>query len=113
MGRKMILIIGGAYQGKTEYAKEHFDGEYEIWNQYHERVRQQLLEQKDPLEEAKRAFKGQDKLIIISDEVGYGLVPIEAFERSYREAVGRGNCFFAKEATQVIRVVCGVGKRIK
>ena len=25
MGRKMILIIGGSYQGKTEYAKEHFE----------------------------------------------------------------------------------------
>lgn len=65
------------------------------------------------MEEAKRKFSGQDKLIIISNEVGYGLVPVEAFEREYRETVGRVNCFFAGEAEQVIRVVSGIGKRIK
>ena len=50
----MILIIGGAYQGKTEYAKEHFKG-YEIKNQYHETVRKQMLEGMDPAEEIGRA----------------------------------------------------------
>lgn len=28
-------------------------------------------------------------LILVSDEVGYGVVPIDAFDRAYREAVGR------------------------
>ena len=109
----MILIIGGAYQGKTQYAKEHFDKDYTIWNHYHETVRQQLMDKKNPVDEAERKLSGQDRLIIISNEVGYGLVPMEAFEREYREAVGRVNCFFAREAEQVIRVVSGIGKRIK
>lgn len=109
----MILIIGGAYQGKTQYAKEHFDKNYTIWNHYHETVRQQLLDKKNPVDEAERKLFGQDKLIIISNEVGYGLVPVETFEREYREAVGRVNCFFAKEAEQVIRVVGGIGNRIR
>lgn len=113
MGMKMILVVGGAYQGKTEYVKEHFGEDYEIWNQYHETVRQQLLDGKNPLEEAKKNFDGQQKLVIVSDEVGYGLVPVDAFERRYRETVGRVNCFFAGEAEKVIRVVCGVGTRIK
>ena len=107
----MILIIGGAYQGKTEYAKEHFKG-YKIKNQYHETVRKQMLEGMDPAEEAEKYLSGKDKLVIISDEIGYGLVPIDAFERKYREEAGRVNCFFARKAEQVIRVVCGIGTRI-
>jgi len=113
MTKNMILIIGGAYQGKTQYVKEHFGEEYALWNHYHETVRQQLIDKKNPMEEAKKKLQGQDKLVIISNEVGYGLVPMEASEREYREAVGRVNCFFAKEAQQVIRVICGIGKRIK
>lgn len=107
----MILIIGGAYQGKTEYAKEHFKG-YEIKNQYHETVRKQMLEGMNPAEEAEKYLSGKDKLVIISDEIGYGLVPTDAFERKYREEAGRVNCFFARKAEQVIRVVCGIGTQI-
>ncbi len=109
----MIFIIGGAYQGKTQYAMENFGEGYVVWNHYHETVRQQLLDKKNPLEEAERRLQGEDKLIIISDEVGYGLVPVEAFEREYREAVGRVGCFLAGKAEQVIRVVSGIGQRIK
>ncbi|MFR1299013.1 MAG: bifunctional adenosylcobinamide kinase/adenosylcobinamide-phosphate guanylyltransferase [Blautia massiliensis (ex Durand et al. 2017)] len=28
-------------------------------------------------------------MILVSEEVGYGIVPADAFERQYREAVGR------------------------
>lgn len=109
----MILIIGGAYQGKTAYAKTHFGNEYTIVNSYHLTVKEQLKEGKDPFKEASALLKGNDKCVIISDEVGYGLVPVDAFEREYREAVGRVNCYFAKEAEQVIRVICGIGTKIK
>jgi adenosylcobinamide kinase/adenosylcobinamide-phosphate guanylyltransferase len=109
----MILIIGGAYQGKTEYAQEAFGAEHEIVNQYHEVVRRQLLDGENPEKQAERLLGEKKDIVIISDEVGYGLVPVDSFERAYREAVGRVNCFFAKQAEQVIRVVCGVGTRIK
>lgn len=109
----MILIIGGACQGKTEYAKAHFGGEYTIVKDYHLRVKRQLKGGQDPLREASEFLNGNDKCVIISDEVGYGLVPVDAFERKYREAVGRVNCYFAKEAEQVIRVICGIGTKIK
>ncbi len=108
----MILIVGGAYQGKTEYAREHFKG-YEIENHYHEIVRTQLTEGKNPLEEAENYLDGREKLVIISDETGYGLVPVDAFERRCREETGRVNCFLAKKAEKVIRVVCGIGTQIK
>lgn len=109
---KMILIVGGAYQGKTEYAREHFKG-YEIKNCYHEVVRKQLAEGKNPTEEAEKYLEGREKLVIISDETGYGLVPVDAFERKCREETGRVNCFLAGKAEKVIRVVCGIGTQIK
>lgn len=109
----MIFIIGGAYQGKTEYVSRHFGEEYRVVNQYHQIIRNQLMQGLSPLEEAEMLLQNEDKLVIISDEVGYGLVPVDAFEREYRELCGRVSCYLADKAEQVIRVVCGVGMQIK
>lgn len=109
----MVLIIGGACQGKTAYAQEHFKTEYPIIDEYHLKVREQLKEGKDPLKEAEILLGEKENCVIISNEVGYGLVPIDAFERAYREAVGRVNCYLAEKASQVIRIVCGIGMNIK
>lgn len=109
----MILIIGGACQGKTTYAKEHFEKKYTIIDEYHMRVREQLIEGKDPLKEAEVLLTEKEDCVIISNEVGYGLVPVEAFEREYREAVGRVNCYLAEKAGRVIRIVCGIGTKLK
>lgn len=51
--------------------------------------------------------------ILITDEIGYGIVPLDPFERAYREAVGRICCVLAAEAQEVWRVVAGIGMRIK
>ena len=34
-------------------------------------------------------------------------------DREWRETVGRTCCYIAKKADEVVRVVCGVGNRIK
>ncbi len=111
----MIFITGGAYQGKGSYAREHFPQGYRVVNGYHALVRRQLEEGRDPLREAGRLLEegGAERLIVISDEVGCGVVPVDAFERRYREAAGRVSCYLAERAEQVIRVVCGIGVRIK
>lgn len=110
----MVFIVGGAGQGKTEYAQAHFVPQCRIMNQYHLTVREQLESGQDPLAQAKKLLEQEDdNLVIISDEVGCGLVPLEAFEREYREMVGRVNCYLAAEAQQVIRVICGIGQRIR
>ena len=113
IGINMILIIGGAAQGKTAYANAAFGKEYKIIDGFHLRVREQLKEGKEPLEEAKALLAEEDNCVIISNEVGYGLVPVDAFEREYREMAGRVNCYLAGQAKQVIRVICGLGVRIK
>lgn len=115
----MILIIGGAYQGKAAYAELHYGASHRIVGQYHLAVRRQLAGGKDPMEEAKSLLEEAkrdgsfDRLVVISDEIGYGVVPVDAFERRYREANGRVNCYFAGEAEQVFRVIAGMAQCIK
>lgn len=112
----MIFIVGGAYQGKLDYVLENYPKHTKIVKGYHSRVKEQLEEKKDPLQEAKKLIEELTQggeFIIISDEVGCGLVPMDAFERKYREQTGRVNCYLAKQAEQVIRVICGIGTRIK
>ena len=104
----MILIIGGAYQGKFEYAKANFKEGHQIINNFHKYVR----EAKQLMNKAVLAGNA-DKLVLVSDEVGSGIVPIDAFEREFREKNGRVNCYLAGQAEQVIRVTAGIGTRIK
>ena len=50
---------------------------------------------------------------LVSEEVGYGIVPADAFERQYREAVGRVCTELAGKSSRVTRVVCGIGMVLK
>ena len=52
-------------------------------------------------------------IVIVSNELGYGVVPMDKKDRLWREAVGRICTCIAAEADEVVRVVCGVGVRIK
>ena len=52
-------------------------------------------------------------VILVSEEVGYGIVPADAFERQYREAVGRVCTALAAKSSRVTRVVCGIGTVLK
>ncbi|MDE7297565.1 MAG: bifunctional adenosylcobinamide kinase/adenosylcobinamide-phosphate guanylyltransferase [Lachnospiraceae bacterium] len=109
----MIFIVGGAFQGKTDYAKSCFPDAHRIINQYHETIRLQMQQGLEPLEEVKKLPLSEEGLIIICDEVGSGLVPVDAFERAWREQVGRVGGYLAERAEKVIRVVCGIGRSIK
>ena len=51
--------------------------------------------------------------IIISDEIGNGIVPVNSFEREYRERTGRILVELAGRAEEVVRVICGIGQKIK
>ena len=53
------------------------------------------------------------KEVVICNEVGCGLVPVDPAERERRERTGRLCIELAKQADRVIRVVCGVGTIIK
>lgn len=51
--------------------------------------------------------------VITADEIGYGIVPLDAFEREYREKEGRICQKIAARAREVWRVVCGLEMKMK
>ena len=51
--------------------------------------------------------------MIICDEVGCGVVPLDRDERAWRELVGRICCELAEQAAAVYRVCCGLGAQLK
>lgn len=112
----MYFIIGGAKQGKNEYAKAQYGANCRILTDYHKTIRLQLEKGEDAMAKAAKLLEQAEdleRLVIVCDEVGYGLVPTDAFERTYRETVGRVSCFLAGEASEVIRIVAGLPVRIK
>lgn len=52
-------------------------------------------------------------LIIVSNEIGFGLVPEYKLGRIYRDIVGRINQYIAKRSKEVYLVVSGINIRIK
>ncbi len=125
---RMKLIIGGAFQGKLDYAKKLYpDTEWtdgsecaleeiatcSAMNCFHLFVRRWMKAGRNKEELIDTLRKRDRELILICDEVGCGLVPVDAFEREYREAVGRICTAFANRADRVDRVVCGIGTQIK
>lgn len=51
--------------------------------------------------------------IIICNEIGCGIVPLDKTERLYRELTGRILVKLASKAEKVVRITCGIPQRIK
>lgn len=129
----MKLIIGGAYQGKRHYAANKYNVDMvemkdcqclepsELLNakcvyNFHLFVKSGLEGGHDFSEISgfmQRLFQVNQGIIIIMDEVGNGIIPIEKSEREWREAVGRICCMIAENAESVERIVCGCAVKIK
>lgn len=104
----MILVIGGKNQGKTDFVRENFGG-MRVLNGFHMLARERMTEGKtDELVIEAALFD-----VVISDEIGCGVVPVDRFEREWREAAGRALCELAKKAEAVYRVHAGIPMRIK
>lgn len=126
----MILIIGGAFQGKDVYARRISGLGEDAWvdgatcdrNQlftcggvfhFHEYIRRSLEVGDDLSTLVDQLLENNPDIIIVTNEIGYGLVPVDSFERKYRETTGRICEQLASEASEVHRVVCGIGTVIK
>lgn len=55
----------------------------------------------------------KDILIVVSNEVGMGIVPDNALARDFRDAAGKVNQLIAKAADEVYLMVAGIGMKIK
>ena len=62
---------------------------------------------------AEALYEKNPDIVIVSNELGYGIVPMEKKDRMWREAVGRICTALAARSDEVVRVVCGVGMRLK
>ena len=124
----MEMIIGGAYQGKAAYAKAQFpDVDWKFGGEITEEellkaegilgfqgyIRKALKAGEDLTGLAEKLAQQDTDVILVSEEVGYGIVPADAFERQYREAVGRVCTALAAKSRRVTRVVCGIGTVLK
>ncbi len=71
----------------------------------------------DPLHKAETVMEElivkNPSAVIICNEVGYGIVPMDRSDRIYRENVGRCLCRLAACSTSVVRIVCGLGMKIR
>ena len=133
----MELVIGGYSQGKLNYVLNNYDkNTYQVYdgaslavgtlekiatenkvvilNHFHCWVKERIRQGEDPESEIMDFLDQRVKdLVIISDEIGNGIVPMDAFEREYRERTGRILVMAAKRADKVVRIICGIGQRIK
>lgn len=126
----MILIFGGAYQGKEEYALCNYDiekkdiyyltettEEFDFSNKAFYGLEEWVfgcvksgIEAKDYIEANLENFK--DKIIIATD-ISQGIVPMEKEERAWREMMGRTLMYLGKKSDEVVRIFCGIGQKIK
>lgn len=128
----MILIFGGAYNGKLSFAKEKFNiTEDEIYtindelnnmdidftksviNGFHKFIYKLSLKGIDATEymmKNKELFK--DK-IIICDDISQGIVPLKREDRMWRENTGKCIQYISKTSKTVYRVFCGIAMVLK
>lgn len=67
-----------------------------------------------PLTEAIDAIRShRGPVVIVSDEIGLGMVPMHAGARAFRDLVGLVHQRLAAEADQVVMVVAGLPLRLK
>lgn len=125
----MILIFGGAYQGKLDFAKEKFnvkdedvffsttekdiDWSAKVLCHMDQAFLRHVRDGKESREElALHLDELKDKIVIVND-ISQGIVPMEADLRAWREMTGRAMLYLSKEAEEVYRVFCGLGDKIK
>ena len=114
----MVLIIGGMAQGKLEFAlralgvsawSEGVLGEEDCVHDLHLAVRALP----DPEAAVSAWLETHPEGVIICDEVGCGVTPLDRADREWREKVGRICCALAQQAEAVYRVQCGLEARLK
>ena len=117
----MDLVIGGAFQGKLSWAAREYDLKPEELCD---------LAAEEPRAGARCCFHLEELTrrdadaarylpqllaadVVVSREVGSGVVPMDAEAREWREAVGRMNAALAARADTVTRMFCGLPMELK
>ncbi|WP_173472983.1 bifunctional adenosylcobinamide kinase/adenosylcobinamide-phosphate guanylyltransferase [Eubacterium ruminantium] len=136
----MELYIGGHAAGKWQLVSKKYEdqiseGKCRVINKFHIEVREKLCklcEEKGGTAELNKVMSvdeivdiiwndifgkcdisGEDGLLIISDDIGCGLVPMDPFDRLWRDVNGKILIRIASKAKNVYRIICGIEQKIK
>lgn len=123
----MILIFGGAYNGKTEFAQKKYDLKDEdiffcsddsldlsrkAICGLHVFTKKCVLNNVDSLKIIQENIELLKDKIILCDEIGSGIVPMEKEDRMWREENGRVLQYLCKNADEVYRVFFGLSEKL-
>lgn len=125
----MVVILGGAYQGKLAFAKERFhlteadicfcteEDEPDLSRRCISGLHRLLLGRVRRGEDCAKWIEEQlphfrDK-ILLCDDISCGVVPVAADLRAWREETGRALARLCRESDQVHRLFCGLDTRLK
>ena len=124
----MVLIIGGAYQGKLDFAKSTFDlnesdvftctgGEIDFSRRCIDHIEEFTLWCVQSGADAVEFFcshreQWRDSILICGD-ISAGVVPLGAEMRAWRQMNGLLCRYLSEEAAQVSRLFCGLEERLK
>jgi len=126
----MILIFGGAYQGKLAYALDRFklaeDDIYKCDDNNTDMPKNKkiiyetdkwilaLIRNEIDTGQAIQQFLEVNRdAIVICNDISCGVVPVDPVLRSWREAVGRSLAMLSQKSDEVIRLFCGIPEKIK
>lgn len=126
----MIFVTGGCFQGKQQWVLQNCqvqpfrvaDGAVcsmeaiksaGVLDHFHLLVRRWMQAGKIPADETEKILSDNPDSVIITDEIGSGIVPLDVKERKWREVHGRICCQLAGRADAVFRVIAGIGQKIK
>ena len=113
----MMLVIGGHAAGKLDYIKSlgYSDGDISENASDNKPVLYglQKLVAQSPENAPSLLPALLNKKVVVCDEVGSGVIPLERRDRAAREATGRLCVLLAAYADTVVRVVAGIPTVIK
>ncbi|MDR5587983.1 MULTISPECIES: bifunctional adenosylcobinamide kinase/adenosylcobinamide-phosphate guanylyltransferase [Clostridium] len=124
----MILIYGGAYNGKNEFVKKKYnlenkdlfycnnsnlDFSYKVIMGLHMFIKDCVLKKIDTLEIIKENLDILQDKIIVCDEIGSGIVPLNREDRLWREECGKVLQFLSQNSNKVCRIFFGLEEVLK
>lgn len=120
----MVLIIGGAYQGKLDFAKQTFgltDGDIFTCNGPEidfsrgciDKIEEFSAAHPDPMGYFQAHREDWQDSVLICRDIFCGVVPVDARDRAWRQETGRLVQYLAGEAARVSRIFCGLEQRLK
>ena len=120
----MILIIGGAYQGKLDFAKETFgitdadvyachSDEIDVGKKCICKIEEFTVRHPNPVAYFRAHRQDWQDSILILQDIFCGVVPMGAENRRWRQNTGRLAQYLSAEAAQVSRIFCGLEQRLK